>query len=233
MDTSHRCQKLAQRVYAQYLLKPDERLIIGLSGIPGAGKSTISRLVVKHINDLHQIENRRNVKNSILELAVSVPMDGFHFTRAQLMQMPQPEVAMHRRGASFTYDAEAYLAFIERLRQPAVPGQTIYAPSFDHAIKDPIEDDIVIPWSSRIVIIEGNYCALNRTPWSTAAGLMDELWLASIDREVARGRLALRHVKSGVTPDLESALERIRSTDFLNADDIVENALSVHEIIDS
>lgn len=210
---------------------PEKRVVIGLSGIPGAGKSTISDLVVHHINEIHRPSANGQMTEksspSTPSLAVAVPMDGFHLTRAQLKELPQPEIAIHRRGAAFTYDAEAYLSFIKRLRQPIVSGKTVYGPSFDHAIKDPVEDDIQISSASRIVIVEGNYCALNRGLWSEAAALMDELWFVDIDRDVARGRLAIRHVKSGVTDDLESALERIRSTDFLNADDIVQNMLEV------
>lgn len=208
------------------------RFIVGVSGIPGAGKSTVTDLVVQHINDLYCSLAVAEGMKSGTPLAVGVPMDGFHFTRAQLKQMPEPEVATHRRGAAFTYDAEAFFDFIKRLRQAHSAELTVMAPSFDHAVKDPVQDDIKIEPGSLIVLIEGNYCALDRAPWSDAAKLMDELWFVDVDREVARERLALRHVKSSVTPDLNSAYDRIQSTDFLNADDIADNMLEVQEVID-
>lgn len=92
-------------------------------------------------------------------------------------------------------------------------------------------NDTEIHPQSKIVLIEGNYCALDREPWSSAARLMDELWFIEVDREVARGRLVRRHVASGICDDLKSAHERIRTTDFLNADDIESNRLDVQEII--
>ena len=64
-------------------------------------------------------------------------MDGYHLTRAQLSAMPDARTAHARRGAAFTFDAPAFLELVKKLRQPLCPeSQTIYAPSFDHAIKD-------------------------------------------------------------------------------------------------
>lgn len=229
-DMEMKCRELAVKLFVRYKTsKHERRIIVGVSGIPGAGKSTITDLVVQHINDLYHSTTAPKHARSMTPLAVAVPMDGFHFTRAQLKQMPEPETATHRRGAAFTYDAEAFLVFIQRLNQSL--GLTVMAPSFDHAIKDPIQDDIKIEPGSFIVLVEGNYCALDRAPWSDAAKLMDELWFVDVDRKVAKQRLALRHVKSGVTPDLSAAYDRIQSTDFLNADDIEQNMLEVQEVI--
>ena len=104
-------------------------------------------------------------------------MDGYHLTRAQLSAMPDPVTAHARRGAEFTFDGPAFLKLVQLLRGPLAGGETIYVPSFDHAIKDPVENDIPVPPTSRIIIIEGLYVALDREgPWREAAGLMDEIW---------------------------------------------------------
>lgn len=166
------------------------------------------------------------------DIAASVSMDGFHYTRAQLAVMPDPKTAIHRRGAAFTFDAEGFYELVLRLHESLVPeAPTIWAPSFDHAVKDPVPDSIPIPPSTRIVVFEGNYVCLDREPWRSAAMLMDGLWFLDVDREVARKRLIKRHVASGICPDEQAARERIRSTDFLNADDILENRLQVDEVV--
>src|SRR5205807_1884564 len=97
--------------------------------------------------------------------------------------------------------------------------------------KDPVEDDIAIHPDSRVLVFEGLYLSLDREPWKSAALLMDELWFIEVDREIARSRLIIRHVASGIVPDEEAARHRISSTDFLNADDILENRLVTQEII--
>lgn len=54
------------------------------------------------------------------------------------------------------------------------PEQFIHAPSFDHAIQDPIENDIAISSRNRVIIVEGNYTLLNQKPWSQIAKVCDE-----------------------------------------------------------
>ena len=64
-------------------------------------------------------------------------MDGYHLSRAQLDAMPDPNTAHARRGAAFTFDGESFYNLVKRLRDPICPEtKTLYAPSFDHAIKD-------------------------------------------------------------------------------------------------
>lgn len=86
-------------------------------------------------------------------------MDGFHYTRAQLDAMPDPAHAHARRGAEFTFDGEAFYELVKHLHEPlTTTTTTIFAPSFDHAVKDPKENDIAVEPSHRIVVLEGN-CA--------------------------------------------------------------------------
>ena len=84
-------------------------------------------------------------------------MDGYHLTRAQLDALPDPATAHARRGAEFTFDGAGFLKLVEALRAPLGPtSPTVFAPSFDHAVKDPKEDDIAVLASQRIVVFEGN-----------------------------------------------------------------------------
>lgn len=43
-------------------------------------------------------------------------LPGFHYTRKQLDAMPDPEEAHRRRGASWTFDAERFVAAIREIR---------------------------------------------------------------------------------------------------------------------
>ena len=102
-------------------------------------------------------------------------MDGYHLSRAQLSSMPDPKHAHARRGAAFTFDGDSFLNLVRRIRKPLdESSEMLYAPSFDHAVKDPIQDDIPIPPTSRIVVFEGNYLSLGKEPWKEATSLMDE-----------------------------------------------------------
>jgi len=165
---------------------------------------------------------------------VALPLDGYHLTRKQLSEMPNAEEAILRRGAAFTFDANAYLKLVEKLRRPIEAGHpTIYAPSFDHAVKDPAPNDIAIYSTTRIILLEGNYLALNTPPWSDAAKLMDELWFVEASVEAATDRLVERHVAAGISPDPEHALKRVTESDMRNGREIIEGRLECQEVIES
>jgi pantothenate kinase len=148
--------------------------------------------------------------------------------------MPDPVHAHARRGAAFTFDGESFLELVRKLREPILPETgTVFAPSFDHAVKDPVYDDIAIGKSIRIVVFEGNYCCLAKTPWNEAAKLMDELWFVNVDFEVAKRRLTYRHVKAGIAKDEDDARRRAEENDLVNGREIVDYRMPLDELIPS
>ena len=194
-----------------------------------AGKTTLASLVAKRLNALHNEESPGCASTPI---AAFIPMDGYHLSRAQLSAMPDPTTAHSRRGAAFTFDDKAFYDLVKTLREPLLPeSKTVYAPSFDHAVKDPVADDIPIHPSARVVIFEGNYLSLSKGLWKEAAGLMDELWFVEVDFEVAKRRLVDRHIKAGIASDKGEAEMRADENDLVNGKEIVEGRLDVDEVI--
>lgn len=120
---------------------------------------------------------------------------------------------MARRGAEFTFDAESYAEVVKQLTRPVTTELTIYAPAFDHALKDPTPDAIRIT-TERIVIIEGLYVILGTERWRGAAELLDERWVIDVDPELAAKRVVKRHVSTGVTQDADEAFERATKSDM-------------------
>jgi pantothenate kinase len=197
-----------------------------------SGKTTLAAIVSKKLNEKHAQQSPATANSN--PLAAFIPMDGFHLTRTQLDAMPDADSAHARRGAAFTFDGHSFLSLVMELREPICPEtSTLYAPSFNHAIKDPVANDIAISSSVRIVIFEGNYCSLDKEPWNEAAKLMDELWFVDVDFDVARKRLIHRHVKAGIAKDEEEAGKRADENDLVNGKEIVETRLDVHELIKS
>lgn len=163
--------------------------------------------------------------------ALAVPMDGFHFTRKALDAMPDPANAHFRRGAAFTFDAERFLEFVTELRNKTEG--SLWAPTFDHAVKDPKERDLMISADDRIVLVEGNYVALDEPVWRDAAKLFDELWFADVDFEVARKRLRERHLRAGIVQTLEDGDKRAMENDLVNGKEIIDKRLPVAEVVQS
>lgn len=215
-----------------------------------SGKTTLSQIVTTALNARHAKLETSHPSYTPTPIAAFVPMDGYHLTRAQLSAMPDPVTAHARRGAEFTFDGASFHKLIQALREPLAvppavapapaqtparpedyPAGTVFAPSFDHAVKDPKEADIPILPSHRIVVFEGNYVALDKEPWSAAARLMDEVWFVDVDFAVARRRLVARHVKAGIAADEAEADRRAVENDLPNGEEIVGKRLPVDEVI--
>lgn len=98
------------------------------------------------------------------------------------------------------------------------------APSFDHKVKDPIEDDIVIDPSVDIVIIEGNYTSLKDESWADLSLFVDDTWFISTPESVVRSRIIKRHLEAGIANNEEEAIERADGSDLQNAKYIIENS---------
>ncbi|KAF2100809.1 P-loop containing nucleoside triphosphate hydrolase protein [Rhizodiscina lignyota] len=222
---------LVKKTWEKYEKTPkSQRLLIGVSGIPGSGKTTLASIVAKRINELyHDHAPGCSCGNAV---AAFIPMDGYHLSRAQLDAMPDPVTAHARRGAAFTFDGESFLHLVKKLKEPLLPeSTTLYAPSFDHAVKDPVEDDIPISPGMRVIVFEGNYLSLNKSPWKDAAALMDELWFVEVDFDKSRQRLVSRHVKAGIARDEDEANMRVTENDHVNGEEIVEDRMDVDEVI--
>lgn len=214
----HQVKELADRILRLYYDKSKSnenyRVVISLAGIPGSGKTTLSDELMKLLNN--------EVKSIVL------PQDGFHYYRSDLIKMPNPEEAVFRRGAPFTFNVEKYVELISDLRDA---NKDTKAPSFDHSLKDPVENDILIDKDTKIVILEGNYLSLRDPYWSDIEKYVDEAWFVDIPLELARERLIRRHVETGVTANETDATARVDGTDLLNAKYILQNSKNADLLI--
>ncbi|GLB36756.1 putative P-loop containing nucleoside triphosphate hydrolase protein [Lyophyllum shimeji] len=202
---------------------PSARLLVGIAGIPASGKSTFALLLTAYTNELLASAAHASASNAKARL---VGLDGWHLSRAQLDEFPDPQLAHDRRGIHWTFDSQGYVAFVRSLREPlSLETPVITAPSFDHALKDPTYDDVAIHPNDRIVIIEGLYTFLAIPPWNEAGLLLDERWYFEVDIEEAQRRLVQRHVATGVTKDLEEAVWRAEENDMPNGRFVVANML--------
>ncbi|KAI1848123.1 hypothetical protein JX266_005836 [Neoarthrinium moseri] len=140
-----------------------------------------------------------------------------------LSTFDDPSMAFRKRGAPFTFDVSRLIDKIRELKALPVTGNKaaetfIAAPSFDHAVQDPIAEDIQISSQSRVVIIEGNYTLLDKAPWSKIASSVDERWFVDVSRDVAKERLVARHLAAGIETSREAAMIRAEDNDIPNGD---------------
>lgn len=101
-------------------------------------------------------------------------------------------------------------------------------------MKDPVENDIAILPSHMILVFEGNYLALAEPKeWREVAELFDERWFVEVEEEVARERLAWRHVRAGMCRDYEEGVKRAERNDLVNGRFVVENRFGIDKTLKS
>ena len=155
-----------------------QRRILGITGAPGAGKSSLAAAYVTHAGPD----------------AVHLPMDGFHLADITLTALG----LLDRKGAPETFDAWGYAALLDRLRRR--PPETVYAPGFERDLEQPIAAAVAVPASVAVVVTEGNYLLGDPPEWRAVRALLDEVWFVQLDDEVRRERLVARHVAFGKSP---------------------------------
>ncbi|KAF9817430.1 hypothetical protein IEO21_03387 [Rhodonia placenta] len=239
-QAAHLASILVQRLRST---SPTSRIIVGLSGVPASGKSTLAQIIVDRVNETFRADSSIETVDGETKhnnVAVLIGLDGWHMTRAQLDAFPDPKLAHDRRGAHWTFDGESYVNFMRALRHPLRTADTsseeadmVYAPSFDHAIKDPTPRAVPVHPYHRLVLIEGLYTFLGIPPWREAAEMLDERWWLDVGEAEAEDRLVARHVKSGIAKDLDEAKWRSRENDAPNGQFIRENMLKPTRVIKS
>ncbi|MFD1384145.1 hypothetical protein ACFQ45_12245 [Rhodanobacter aciditrophus] len=184
------------------LSQQPKRVIIAIAGLPGSGKSTIAEYLAARATERG------------IDCITSVSMDGFHLSKAQLRALPDPEAAFNRRGAPWTFDSESYTDTLKSFKEQ--PDNTLYWPSFDHSIGDPVDKAIMIPTATKVLIVEGLYVLHRDHGFEHSQSYLDEKWYIDIPMERAMTQLAERHQQAwGFT--LEQAHHRIETNDGLNA----------------
>lgn len=161
---------------ARALAVPGVRRVLGITGAPGAGKSTLAAQLIDALDGC----------------AALVPMDGFHLAQAELRRLGRAA----RKGAPDTFDADGYAALLTRLRTP-VGGTTVYAPAFDRRLEEAIAGSIPVGAEIPLIITEGNYLLHDQGPWARVRPLLDEAWFLELDQGTRVRRLMDRHMRYG------------------------------------
>lgn len=178
-DTILDLVKRVEKLLISQASNPRQRILVALAGVPGSGKSTISNaliaeLALQGIQDVSVVPMVRYIRTPLYATCSFHVQDGFHYSNAVLSTFEDADTAFRRRGAPFTFDVEAFVQLVTKLKTipvttPAEPELIIHAPSFDHATKDPSPNAISVSSQTRMIVVEGNYTLLDLSPWDEIA----------------------------------------------------------------
>ncbi len=169
------------------------RIIIGIVGKPGAGKSTLSSYLIEKLPK---------------ESVALVPMDGYHLSNKELDALGR----RNRKGAPDTFDSNGYAALLQRI---ATSTDDVYFPVFHREIEESIAAEGVVTAKTKIVLTEGNYLLHDQGGWKNVAPILTESWYVEVDDVVRLERLVDRHHFYG--KERQAAYDWAHGTDENNA----------------
>lgn len=149
--------------------------LLGLTGAPGAGKSTFAARLAEAWG------------------AVVVPMDGFHCADVELRRRG----LLDHKGVPDSFDAEGLAALLRRVRDRE---EQVLAPMFERDLEQPLAGALPVPGTAELVVVEGSYLLLEEPRWAAVRALLDGVWHLRLPQDVRRQRLLARHVAFGKDP---------------------------------
>ena len=172
-------EDMAKRIREETVKATRLPFMVALVGTPGSGKSISSFLLAKHLED------------NGLECMVT-PHDGYHYPLSHLRNFPDADDVIYRRGAPDTFDPEALIRDLHRIRDG--DEAFILLPAFDHANGDPEPNQHGFDrHRHKVVICEGLYLLHDKDGWEGVADCFDLKIFMNSNIDVCMERVKIRN----------------------------------------
>ena len=198
-----------------YKARNKSRLVLGIAGPTGAGKSVVAVL----LQDL--------AKQAGLPFALeSITIDAYHYPNSYLnSHFADGEPLKTVKGRFDTYDAAQLAGDIEAFRQ----GQTVSFPTYSRKLHDPVKNGLIVKAKEALLIVEGLWLLYDKAGWEAVGSLLDHAIFIDGDKAKAKEPVVNRHMTGGRT--LQDASRYYELVDSRNSDLVLTTKHKANKVI--
>lgn len=178
------------------------RVVIGIAGATGAGKSVVA-VLFKEI-----------ARQSGLSFALeAITIDAYHYPNSFLnSHLSEGEPLKKVKGRFDTYDVQALAGDL----QAFADGETVSFPIYSRKLHDPVKNGIVTAARDTLLIVEGLWLLHDAAGWEAVGPLLDYSIFIDADKERTKEPVLKRHMTGGRTR--EDACRHYERVDGRNSD---------------
>lgn len=189
------------------------RRMVAIAGPPGSGKSSFAAILSAVIN-----------ARAGTEIAVVVGQDGWHYSNAYLESHTieidgHPATLRSIKGRPETFDVKGFHLALTAMRTES----EIRFPIYSRQTHEPAADAGCVSVAHCLVLVEGNYLLLDRSPWAALRSLFDYTIFLALDRAHLIRGLRERHARGG--KNLAAIDRQIERVDLPDIDLVLEHSV--------
>lgn len=209
---------LFKEIIDLYIFKQKPRMIVGLAGPAGSGKSVTVAILHKIAKQLHfpfRLE--------------TVGIDAFHHKNDFLLTHTiDGEPLKAHKGRFDTYDVKKLAGTLQNFSV----GKEVSLPLYSRKIHDPIESAVAIRNEEpALLLVEGLWILYDKAGWENVGKLIDFSIFVEADNERVRQGVLERHVRGGRT--LEDASTYYEANEAKNFNLIMQTKGNANKVIHS
>jgi putative kinase len=198
-----------------YKAQNRSRVVIGIAGPTGAGKSVVAMLCKELA--------RQTGLPFVLE---SITIDAYHFTNQFLLSHFSNGTPLKQvKGRFDTYDAGALAGDLRAFSS----GETVSFPTYSRKLHEPVKNGIVVEAKNTLLIVEGLWLLYDQAGWEDIGPLLNYAVFIEADAARAREPVLKRHMAGGRT--LEDAARHYEFVDARNSELVLTTKHKADKVI--
>lgn len=208
-------QNLFWETVGIYQAARKSRVIVGVAGPTGAGKSVVGVL----FQELAQ-QAGLTFKFEV------VTIDAYHYpNRFLLSHFSNGEPLKTVKGRYDTYDVSS----LARDLKAFAAGHRMAFPAYSRKLHDPVSDSIAITEPSTLLLVEGLWLLFDQAGWEAIGPQLDFCYFIESDKERTRQAVIQRHMTGGRSQ--EDATRHYEQVDGRNSDLVLATRHKADKVI--